>query len=88
MLEKKIGLRYGILSDTLEKQLDQQGLKYDKYKIKQFEKEREAVNTLRFGSRLLTDSMVDKIWPKLHKKIITHVAKANKLNVITYNEKV
>lgn len=82
MANQKVGLSYGVLSDPLEKQLDKQGLKYDKNKIAQFEAEREAVNTLRFGSGLLTDSMVDKILPKLHKKIITHVAKANNQAVV------
>ncbi len=78
----KIGLSYGIMSYTLDKQLDEQGLKYDKKKISQFEKEREAINTLRFGSNLLTDSMVDKILPKLHNKIMAHVAKANGRKIV------
>lgn len=76
-----VGLSYGVLSDPLDKQLDMQALRYDKNKIKQFEAEREAINTLRFGSCLLTDSMVDKILTKLHKKIISHVAIANKMKV-------
>jgi hypothetical protein len=77
MEKKLIALSYGVLSDPLKKQLDKQGLKYDKYKIAQFEADREAVNRLRFGSGLITDSMVDKILPKLHMKIIAHVAKVN-----------
>lgn len=81
MENKSIGLSYGVLSDPLSNQLDKQGFKYDKKKMDQFEKELEAVNTLRFGSGLLTDSMVDKIIPKLHKKIIAHVAKANGVTV-------
>jgi hypothetical protein len=82
MTNQTIGLSYGILSDPLNKQLDKQGVKYDKKKIAQFEEEREAINRLRFGSGLLTDSMVDKILPKLHKKIIAHVAKANGQKVV------
>ena len=82
MADQTVGLSYGVLSDPLDKQLEKQGLKYDKKKIAQFEAEREAVNTLRFGSGLLTDSMVDKILPKLHKKIIAHVAKANGQSVV------
>jgi hypothetical protein len=80
-MNKSVGLSYGILSEPLEKQLDKQGLNYDKKKIAQFEKERDAINILRFGSGLLTDSMIDKILPKLHKKIISHVAKANGLKI-------
>lgn len=77
-----IGLAYGVLAESLNKQLDQQGLKYDKKILKQFEQEREAINILRFGSHLLTDNMIDKIIPKLHKKIIAHVAKSNKISVV------
>jgi len=69
MESQTIGLSYGVLSDPLDKQLDKQGLKYDKKKIEQFEAEREAVNTLRFGSGLLTDSMVDKILPNCKSSI-------------------
>ena len=46
MENQTVGLSYGVLSDPLDKQLDKQGLKYDKKKIAQFEAEREAVNTL------------------------------------------
>jgi hypothetical protein len=82
MENKNVGLSYGVLSDSLSKQLDKQGLKYDKKKIELFEREREAINTLRFGSNLLTDSIIDKILPKLHKKIISHVAEVNGVKVI------
>ena len=53
MANQTVGLSYGVMSDPLDKQLDKQGLKYDKKKIAQFEAEREAVNILRFGSRLV-----------------------------------
>ena len=82
MENQTVGLSYGIMSDPLDKQLDKQGLKYDKNKIAIFEAERKAINRLRFGSGLLTDSIVDKILPKLHKKIIAHVAKANGRSVL------
>jgi hypothetical protein len=77
MENQNVGLSYGVLSAPLSKQLDEQGLKYDPKKMEQFEIECDAINTLRFGSNLLTDSMVEKILPKLHKKIVAHVAKAN-----------
>jgi len=82
MENQSVGISYGILSEPLDKQLDKQGLKYDKKKIAEFQEELEAVNILRFGSGLLTDSMVDKILPKLHKKIMAHVAKANGMSII------
>lgn len=82
MLNQTVGISYGIMADPLDKQLEKQGLKYDKKKIARFEAEREAVNILRLGSGLLTDSMVDKILPKLHKKIMEHVAVANKKVIV------
>lgn len=82
MENTKIGLAFGVLSDPISKQLTKQKFKFDPKKVKVFEKEADAVNQLRFGSNLLTDSMVDKIIPKLYKKIVQHVAKENKLTVL------
>jgi hypothetical protein len=81
MEKQNIGISYGIMSDPLFEQLDKQGFKYDTKKIEQFQSEIDAVHTLRFGSGLLTDSMVDKMLPKLHKKIVAHVATKNKFKV-------
>ena len=77
--KKTLGIGYGIMCEPISVQLDKQGFQYDKKKIDLFEAEREAINTLRFGSGLLTDSMIDKIFPKLHKKIVAHVALKNKM---------
>lgn len=76
-MSNTVGLSFGVMSDPLSKQLDKQGFKYDKDKMKVFQKEADAVNQLRFGSHLLTDSMVNKILPKLHKAIVAHVAASN-----------
>jgi hypothetical protein len=38
-----VGISFGILSPTLNEQLDKQGWKYHKEKIEQFEKEHEAI---------------------------------------------
>lgn len=78
---RQIGIHFGALADPLSKQLDSQGFKFNKNKIECFEAEIDAINTLRFGSGLLTDSMVDKMIPKLYKKIVAHVAKENKLQI-------
>ncbi len=80
-LTKKIGLGFGILCEPISKQLKKQGFKFNSEKIKDFEKQVDAINTLRFGSGVITDSMMDKIGPKLYKKIVDHVAKENKLVV-------
>lgn len=78
---KKIGLSYGCLADDLSKQLTKQGFKFNKEKVAQFQKQVDAINVLRFG--LLTDSMVDKLLPKLHKQVCSHVAKQNQMKVTT-----
>lgn len=76
---KSIGLSFGALSDPISKQLEKQGFNFTKKTVEVFEKEVDAINQLRFGSGLLTDSMVDKIIPKLYKKVVAHVCKINKL---------
>lgn len=78
---KTVGISYGVMSNKINEQLDSQGFNYDLEKINSFEREREAINILRFGS-LLTDSMIDKILPKLHKKIVSHVAKKNGMSEV------
>lgn len=80
---KQIGLGFGIMSDSISKQLKDQGFKFNAKKVKIFEQEVEAINRLRFGSNLLTDSMVNKIIPKLYKKIVSHVVKENSLTVVS-----
>lgn len=80
---KKIGLSFGCLSEPISKQLKIQGFKFNEKNVTVFEKEVDAINQLRFGSNLLTDSMVDKIIPKLYKKIVAHVAKENGLSIVT-----
>lgn len=75
MENKQIGLGFVALSDPINVQLKKQGFKFDAKKVAVFEKEVDAINQLRFGSGLLTDSMVEKMIPKLYKKIVQHVAK-------------
>lgn len=79
--KKEIGLSFGALSPAISKQLDEQKFKYGKKKIEQFEREIDAIQTLRFGSGLLTDGMYDKIIKKLYGKIVSHVAQQNGFKV-------
>lgn len=76
-----VGLSYGIISDPLKVQLKKQGVAFDVKKIEQFEEMKDAINTLRWND-LLSDSVVDKVIGKLHKKIMNHVASANKMKVL------
>jgi hypothetical protein len=80
-MTKTISIGYGILCDPISKQIDDMGLTYNEKEIKGFEIELDAIQTLRFGSGLLTDSMYDKMLPKLHKKIVSHIAKQNKMSI-------
>lgn len=74
---QSIRLSYGVLSAKISTQLKNQGFKFDVKKIKKFEREVDAINTLRFNSSLLTDSIADKLFEKLHKKIVSHVTEIN-----------
>ncbi len=70
-------IRYGAMADSLATQLIKQKLKYAKERVAVFQKEIDAINQLRFGSNLLSESMVDKLFNKLHKKILSHLDKNN-----------
>lgn len=83
MNNQNIGISFGVMSKPLSKQLTAQGFKFKPETVKLFQLEIDAVNRLRFGSELLTDSMIDKILPKLHKAIVKHVCKENKLTIKT-----
>jgi SpoU rRNA methylase family enzyme len=80
-MDKSVGIYFGVFSDPLNTQLKKQGFKYNEKRVTEFEKQRDAINVLRF-SDLLTDGMTDKICKKLHSKIVSHVAKENKMKVV------
>lgn len=82
MGNKTIGIGFGVLSDSISKQLKNQGFDYDKKVVEVFESEMDAINTLRFGNSLLTDSDTDRITKKLYKKIVSHVCRKNKISEI------
>lgn len=79
-MNKTIGISYGILAPEISDQLDGQGLKYDPKKMKTFEKQREAINTLSFGF-ILSDSAIDKAFIKLNKNVVKHVAQETRMKV-------
>ncbi len=78
---KQIGIRFGILSDTIAEQLTKQEFLFDKKTVERFEKQKYALDELRMGD-LLTDSICDKITQKLFNKIRAHVMKKNKLKIV------
>lgn len=84
---KNVGISFGVLAPKLSMQLKKQKFKFDEKKVAIFQKEMDCVNQLRFHSNLLTDSMVDKCFQKLHKAIVAHVAKENGMKVVNKNQK-
>jgi len=80
---KNVGISFGVMAVKLSSQLEKQGFKFNEKQVTIFQKEMDCVNQLRFHSHLLTDSMVDKCFQKLHKVIVAHVAKENGMKVLT-----
>ncbi len=77
-MSKSLKIAYGAISYPLSMQLKMQGFKFDKDRLKRFQKEVDAVNYLRLGSHVMTDSMVDKALAKIHKALGKHIAEYNK----------
>ena len=75
-----IKLSYSLLEPPLRLQIKKLGLKYDPKEMIYFEKDRKALYRLWY-SNLLTDSMLNTMLPKLHKKVMQHLAKANKFTL-------
>ena len=71
-------LYYGLLADSLKKQLKEHGLKFDYVEIEKFEMCKESISTL-YIQGLLTESQKIKFVNKLHSKIVRHVAKCENL---------
>lgn len=80
MEKRTVGLSFGVMSDSISKQLRSQKLKFSKDKVSQFEKQIDAVHRLRFGD-ILTDGMTEKIFTRLHRKIMAHIAKENEMKI-------
>jgi hypothetical protein len=83
---KTVGIHFGALSDPLAKQLTDQLLKFSPKEVKFFQQDMDALMTLRIRYSL-PESMTDKIMGKIHKKIVAHVAKAEKMNIVAHTKK-
>jgi hypothetical protein len=75
-MEKQVKLAYGVVTDTLAKQISEQGLSFDKKAINQFQKQQTAIHTLRFGN-IITDSVADKAFKRLHNRVMGHLQSMN-----------
>lgn len=69
---QKVGIAYGVMSPKISQQLKEQGLSFDKLKVDNIEKLRDAFNRIRI-SGLLTPKEADNVNKKLHDKLIKHL---------------
>ena len=83
---KTIKIEFGMLSDTILKQLTKQGFKFDLEEIEDFDQDKNALVAL-YASDLLTDKQHKDIKEKLYKRILKHVCKVNKFKVNSVNTK-
>lgn len=78
MSAQRIGLSYGVVADTLEKQVNELGFTLGRNGPK-FEKCRKALHTLRFGIDV-PDGEYDKLCRRLHKRVISSLEPRNAKN--------
>lgn len=77
-MNKSLSLYLGALSDSLEKQLTEQGFEFDKKEIEHFQKDMDALNRIRIRG-YIGDSQIERIDQKLFNKIKAHITQKNKL---------
>ena len=78
---KSLGISYGVFAPPIPEQIKTQGFKFDNDKAIYFEKLRESINHLRL-SNLLTETSASKMIAKLHKQVVAHVNRKNKLETV------
>lgn len=77
-MNQQIGLHFGALSDSIQKQLTDQKFKFNTKQVEAYQAASDALLTLQFAC-LITDSARLKIQAKLYKRIVSHVCKENGL---------
>lgn len=77
--ERQLKLGFGALVPKISTQLRKQGFKYDKDKVKLFEKCLDSILYLMFND-FLSDKQIDRLYDKLRKKIVAHVKLKNQQN--------
>lgn len=81
-MNKELGIYFGAISNPIAQQLKEQGFKFDKHLIKQFQELADSHNRLRINL-LLPENVSDVINRKLYKRIEKHVMAVNKLKRAT-----
>ena len=71
-------IRFGALCDTIATQIRKQGLKFEKSTIKEFQKDADAVNRLKWAD-VISDKEASKVLSKIFTKIKSHVSRVNHL---------
>lgn len=79
-MNTSIGIHFGALCEDIKEQLTAQKFEFDLKIVTGFQRSADAILQLSFGD-ILTDSQKDKCYKRLHKKVVSHVAKVNKLTV-------
>lgn len=74
---RKLGIHFGAMSDSISKQLRVQKFKFMPADAKDFQDDFDSILSLWF-SKLLTDSQKAKLQTKLFKRIEHHVKQQNK----------
>ncbi len=67
--KNQIEMRYGVMYPTIEKQLKNQGFKFDKEKATKLNACRDAIFRL-LMSGIITESQSNACYGKLHKKVV------------------
>ena len=78
---RSIGIRYGVMCETIEEQLKNQGFKFNPKEVEAFERCRNAIHVLQFNN-MLFDSQTSKLFNRLNKQVTRHVCKENKLTFV------
>lgn len=80
-MNKKLGIHFGVLGDSISEQLTEQGFKFNSEDAQVFDEIKESLNSL-YLFDMITDSQLRKLEGKLYNKIVNHVMKENKLEKV------
>ena len=79
-MKETLIISLGIMTDTIAKQLDGQGFKYNRKKVEEFEEWRDSLNQL-YITGLVNDKELSSVKRKIFTRIKAHVVQQNKKNI-------
>lgn len=80
MESRVVTFTYGPSAETLLLQFPFNNLKFDIDKVMKYEKERQAINTLRLGG-MISQKMSDNLIEKLHILVSQHICEQNSARI-------